>query len=330
MARSIISIVSAALLAWEFYGATLPRLDFFELDASLPYPVYATPSGIPGYIGRNPAEILSISTPRPAAPNPETEPGMYNDTERPDTQKEDEPVEVTLMPGSGDSFLKAEGVVIHNETKINIDMDKVMARKLTLELPPAKSPQILIIHTHRHESYYGGGNIVEIGEKLAEFLIGEGFNVIHDRTEYDKPNFSAAYSSALKGVTKILKDNPGIQVVLDIHRDAITGTDGTVKKPVAVIDGEKTAQLMFVVGTNNSGLPHNDWPHNLAFAVAMQKLLVSETPELMRPINLRRERFNQHTTRGSLILEVGAHGNSFEEAERAIKLFAGAAAEVLK
>ena len=331
MAKFFLSLISAALLAWEFYGAAPPRLDLFGLDASLPYAVFAAPPSVsPARYGETPPDILAIIT--PSAPRIGVEPGMSDEEGPPpaDGQNAAEPAEITLTPGNGASFLKSGGVVIHNETKINVDMDKVMARKLTIGLPSADKPQILIVHTHGHESYFGGGGVIEIGERLAELLTAQGFNVIHDRARYDEPSFSGAYSSALTGITKTLKENPGIQVVIDVHRDSIRGADGSVKKPVTMVGDKKAAQMMFVVGTNNSGLPHSGWPHNLAFAVALQKSLVSETPELMRPINLRRERFNQHTTAGSLILEVGAQGNSFGEALYSIELFAESASGVLK
>ena len=41
----------------------------------------------------------------------------------------------------------------------------------------------------------------------------------------------------------------------------------------------------------------------------------------MRPINLRKERFNMHVSYGSLLVEVGSTGNTLEEALRAIRPF---------
>lgn len=336
--KSLISLLSVALLTWELYGPVMPKIDFFELDASLPIVSFA-PSPTPDaatstapmrYIDKTPSEILAIATPQPVIRKENVEPGMSDETEQGDvTGQHEEPSEVTLMPGNGTGFLSSGSVVIHNETKINVNMSKVMSRKVSVQLA-AKKPQILIVHTHGTEGYWDGGTVVDIGDRLTELLIAQGFNVIHDRTAYDEANYKNSYSSALAGITKTLKANPSIQVVLDIHRDSIQTSDGVVKKPVTVINGKKAAQLMFVVGTNNSGMPHDNWPHNLAFAVAMQKRLAEEIPELMRPINLRRERFNQHTTKGSLILEVGAYGNNYDEVLYAIELYAEQTGEVLK
>ncbi|MCL1819441.1 MAG: stage II sporulation protein P [Oscillospiraceae bacterium] len=320
MSKSIISFLTMALLTWELYGPTFSHTLFFELDASLPKPIRAAVE-VPLL---NPVQILHIPTPQPYKPiEYDAEPGMSDENEPTETpDKTDEPQEVTLRSPGGKDFLISGDVVIHNETSKTIDMDKVMSRKLGIELPDG-SPQILIVHTHGGcEGYWDEGDVVGIGERLAELLTAAGFNVLHDKTPYDEGNFRNAYSNALDGIAKTLKENPSVQIVLDIHRDAIAAADGTVRKPVFQAGDEKAAQLMFVVGTNGTGLPHDNWPLNLSLAVHLQKILTPAHPDLMRSINLRRERFNQHATRGSLILEVGALGNNFSEALLSIELFA--------
>lgn len=329
MSKSLISFITMTLLTWELYGPVFPDMLFFELDASLPKAVYSEKE-VETVSEFNPLQILSIPTPAPHIPSESDEPGMSDETQPAEIPENGEaPQEVTLRSPGGTTFLTSGNIVIHNETKINVDMDKVMSRKLTFELPSDK-PQILIVHTHGIESYWDEGGVIDVGSELERLLTDEGFIVLHDKTAYDEPNFSNAYSNALDGITKTLRANPSIQIVLDIHRDAITSSDGNARKPVAMVDGEKAAQLMFVVGTNNSGLPHDNWPLNLSLAVHLQDAISAKYPDLMRPINLRRERFNQHATKGSLILEVGALGNDLDEAMRAIELFAKGFAEVMK
>ena len=53
-------------------------------------------------------------------------------------------------------------------------------------------------------------------------------------------------------------------------------------------------------------------------------------PNVARPINLRRERFNQHKTLGSIIIEMGTAGNTIAENERAGVFVGRAIASVLK
>ena len=100
---------------------------------------------------------------------------------------------------------------------------------------------------------------------------------------------------------------------------------------VSTIDGVGTAaQLTLVVGSDGSGLPHPNWMENLKLAVALQEDLLTSYPTLMRPILLRNSRYNQHATTGSLLVEVGAAGNSPEEAALAGRLFAERMVEVLQ
>ena len=49
----------------------------------------------------------------------------------------------------------------------------------------------------------------------------------------------------------------------------------------------------------------------------------------MRGINLRRERFNGHTSKGSIIIEVGTSGNTLDEAVRGGTLAAEVIADFL-
>ena len=81
---------------------------------------------------------------------------------------------------------------------------------------------------------------------------------------------------------------------------------------------------MFVVGTDACGLSHPDWRENLKFATGLHNAVNSIAPSVMRPINLREERFNQHTTKNSIIIECGSNGNSLDEAKRAAYVLAKA------
>ena len=100
-------------------------------------------------------------------------------------------------------------------------------------------------------------------------------------------------------------------------------------KPVTEIDGRKAAQLMFVVGTDANGLYHPNWRNNMTFAIQLQNAINNKYPTLMRYINLRQERFNGHTTNGSLIIEVGSSGNTLDEAIYGMTLAAEVIADYL-
>ncbi len=209
-----------------------------------------------------------------------------------------------------------------------------------------EGPKVLIIHTHASEAYtpspgweYEASDtlrtedtarsVVRVGDAIAEALEARGIGVVHDREIRDYPSYNGSYTRTLAAIEEYLAEYPSICCVLDVHRDAFGDGAGGAAAFSCTVDGEKTAQLMLVVGTDAGGLPHPDWQENLALAVRVQALLARADPALCRPIDLRTERFNQHATAGSLLVEVGASGNTMPEALAAAGCFAGALADAL-
>ena len=210
-----------------------------------------------------------------------------------------------------------------------------------------EGPQLLILHTHGSEAYtpaddtgivWSGNHrstdmrcgVVRVGDAMADEFSKAGVSVLHDRTLYDYPNYTGSYDRSLEGIQRHLEAHPSIRFVLDVHRDAIEDKAGNQYKVLSDIAGVgSAAQLTLVVGSDGSGLPHPNWLENLRLAVALQEDLLTEYPTLMRPILLRKSRYNQHAAPGSLLVEVGAAGNSPEEAELAGRLFAKRMAAVL-
>lgn len=251
----------------------------------------------------------------------------------------------TLVPTDPSGYTVCGRVYISNTTSYTLDMEALTEpfdAKLTDE-----APQILIVHTHGSEAYtpvddsdiiWSGDhrttdsrcNVVGIGDEMARVLAQAGLSVIHDRNMYDYPQYSGAYDRSLEAINQYLKDYPSIRFVLDVHRDAIEDASGNEYKVVSVIEGQGTAaQLTLVMGSSAGGLAHPNWMENLKLGTALQESLLAQYPTLMRPMLLRSSRYNQHTTTGSLLVEVGAAGNSPDEAMLAARLFAKNMAEVL-
>ena len=174
-------------------------------------------------------------------------------------------------------------------------------------------------------------NVVHVGDVMAEAFGEAGISVLHDRTLYDYPSYSGAYDRSLAAIQSYLAQYPSIRFILDVHRDAIEDGQGNEYKVVSAVEGEGTAaQLTLVVGSDGGGLTHDHWRENLKLAAALQEDLLAEYPTLMRPVLLRNSRYNQHATTGSLLVEVGAAGNSPEEAALSARLFAERMTEVLR
>ena len=118
-------------------------------------------------------------------------------------------------------------------------------------------------------------------------------------------------------------------MVIDLHRDALC-SDTVVYKTVAENpDAEPCAQVMFVVGTDGLGLEHPNWRENLKLAVWLQDAVTQRHPTLMRPIDLVRERYNQHLSPGMMLIEIGSSGNTLPEAIRAAELLGDAMGSAL-
>lgn len=172
-------------------------------------------------------------------------------------------------------------------------------------------------------------NVVRVGEELAKTLEEAGLTVLHDTTLHDYPEYSGAYGRSLTTVEGYLQKYPTISLVLDVHRDAVSDGEGNAYKVVSNVAGLNAAQMAFVIGTDGGGLEHPNWRENLKLAAAVQQRLTEDFPTLMRPITVRNSRYNQHTTAGSLLIEMGAAGNSLDEALLSARLLGQAVAEVM-
>ena len=155
--------------------------------------------------------------------------------------------------------------------------------------------------------------MVRVGEEMATVFRAHGLQVIHDTNLYDYPAYNGAYERSLAAVEDWLAEYPTIQVVLDVHRDAIQREDGTRVKPVVEIDGQKAAQVMIICGADlNGNLPN--FKQNLRFASRWQDQMETLYPGLARPVLFDYRYYNQDLTTGSLLIEMGGHGNTLQEA----------------
>ena len=194
------------------------------------------------------------------------------------------------------------------------------------------APTVLILHSHATEGYSGTENyrslddrenMIAIGAEIARVLEANGIATVHDEGYHDHPDYNASYANARSSIRNYLVQYPSIQIVLDIHRDASDSTSGQLITS-ATVGGQKSAQLMMVVGTDSNGNHHPNWQENLSLALKLSALLEQENPGISRPISLRRERFNMDLTPGSLLVEVGAAGNTLAEARLAANALAQA------
>ena len=237
---------------------------------------------------------------------------------------------VTQNPIKENSNIEINGVKIKNETSFEIN-DSIMNTGLDIN-----KENITIFHTHTCESYtpteqynyQQTGNfrttdlnysVARVGDELTNYLMGYGFNVIHDKTYHDYPAYTGSYTRSKTTVENILKSNPS-DIIIDLHRDAI-GSKSNYDPSVKI--GEDTAaQLMFVIGTNGGGLYHPNWQSNLKFAIELQQKANEIYPGLFKTMIVRNSRYNQHLGKAACIIEVGATGNTLEQCMNSMKYLA--------
>lgn len=234
---------------------------------------------------------------------------------------------------------KSEGVTdsfgrvrVKNVNETDIDIEKKLKEKIDLRVTEDK-PSVLIFHTHTTETFqlldrgfYEKGfmtrshdsavNMVRVGQAICSEIEKAGYMVIHDKEIHDY-SYNGAYAHSRARVEKYLKQYPDIDIVLDVHRDAISLADGTKIKPTAEIMGKKAAQIMLISGCQEEGngitnLP--DWQYNLTFAVHFQDKLEELFPGITRPLYFCPRSYNMNLTHCSLLVEVGSDSNTLEEA----------------
>ena len=238
-------------------------------------------------------------------------------------------VQVDLAPLSGFETLVQQFYTIDTNTmagRDQLNVDKFLAQDMTID-KEGEGYQILIYHTHSQEAFADSvkgersGTIMGVGDYLTQILTDTyGYKVLHHDGQYDVKTRDGAYSAALPDIEKILEENPSIEVVIDLHRDAMP--EGT--RLVTEIDGRPTARFMFFNGLsrtkktgNISYLYNENQDANLAFSFQMQLKAMEYYPGLTRKIYLKGYRYNMHLRPKSLLIELGAQNNTVEEAMNA-------------
>lgn len=239
-------------------------------------------------------------------------------------------------------YLRQNFYQVDNTTTIGssqLDVEKLLGTDLTLA-ENVDGPQILIYHTHSQEGYAdsveGDANtsVVALGAELSRVLEEKyAIQVLHHTGQYDVPDHANAYANALPNLEQILAENPSIEVVIDLHRDGVSATTHFVTE----VNGKQTAQIMFFNGlsrTTSQGdlsyLPNPNIQDNLAFSFQMQLAAAEYYPGFTRKIYLKGYRYNMHLLPKSMLVEVGAQTNTFEEAKNAMEPLADLLALVLK
>lgn len=203
--------------------------------------------------------------------------------------------------------------------------------------------KVLIYHTHSSEAFADSRDgvvedtIIGVGSRLAQELTDKyGIAVYHDTSAYDmmsgRLDREEAYVYSRAGVQKILEENPGIEVIIDLHRDGVADDVHLVTE----VNGRQTARVMLVNGMSRDGdgverdyLPNAYKKNNLALSLQLYLAGRGNYGDFMRKIYLGTTRYNLDLMPHAALIEVGAQTNTVEEEMNAVEPLARVIAKVL-
>ena len=249
--------------------------------------------------------------------------------------------------GASNATNTYQKVCVRNVTdKHGINIAECLSASCKLDTSDRSKPLVLIYHTHTTEAYeqldrgwYSNSfptrsssettNMIRVGDALCERLSAAGYTVIHDRQIHDT-SYTGSYARSRESIENYKKQYPSLQVIIDVHRDGIKSSDGTKTKPVAMINGKKSAQIMIITGCQEGKVTEfKGWEDNLNFAVQLQKHAEDLYPGLMRPIYFSPRKYNMDTSPCGVLLEIGSDANTLDEAVYAGSLVGDALASLL-
>ncbi|MGN0659144.1 MAG: stage II sporulation protein P [Emergencia sp.] len=194
-------------------------------------------------------------------------------------------------------------------------------------------PKVLIYHTHATESYLpaSSGNyhtteeentVRDAGNVLAETLESEGIAVIHDKTLHDNPSYNNSYSRSFETVKAILAENPSIECIIDLHRDA---TAAESAGPVQKVEGENCAVYSYVISSTT-----DTYRENKAFLNRLNAIGQSRYDGYTGNILERPYWYNQELSGKSVLIEMGNNRNNIRDVRACAKVFGKILAEALQ
>lgn len=251
-----------------------------------------------------------------------------------------------VEPDNDDLGEENEGIFLIDELIDSRDNSRIslegVVKPEKIKLEEGK-PQIIIYHTHGTESYKPASednfhtlrkqySVIAMGEIIKAELENRGYVVIHDTTYHDYPSYNGSYTRSLSTVQQLLKDNPTVRVVVDLHRDGYNNIEKNphiatlIRNNQVEINNEISSKMQFVIGPEAQNRKAVETFAQYVKAVSDQLYPGFSKPILLKPYG----RFNQFVADHYLLLELGSNANTVEEARRAAKHFADVLAVSLK
>jgi len=235
------------------------------------------------------------------------------------------------------------------------DEIKIIVEQIKDDLPPltlsGEGPLIMIYHTHSREAYKQDSvnkyqavaafrsndpnyTVVKVGESLAGYLQALGIPVLHDKTEHERDDFNKSYYRSLETLQKRMQEFKSLQIFIDIHRNAYEPGTRKADDEVVIINGERVAKIMVVIGTGKGYVggfkDKPNWQENAKLAIKLTNKVNELYPGLAKPVYYKDGRYNQHISTKAILIEIGSNLTTMQEAVRATKYLAEAISQIIE
>ena len=202
-----------------------------------------------------------------------------------------------------------------------------------------EKPIVYIYNTHQLEEYnleylYDYSvkpNVLIASYILKEKLYNNGIpsmvetNNIKKYLNDNSLKYSYSYVASRHFIELMLKKEPTIKYLIDIHRDS-----ARYNKTLYERSGKKYARIMFVVG-----LDHKNYKPNLDLANDLNNMVEEDYPGLSRGISKKTGKgvngiYNQDISPNSMLIEVGGVDNTIEEVNNTMDILSEIISKYIK
>lgn len=194
-----------------------------------------------------------------------------------------------------------------------------------------KEPKVYIYNTHQTENYssaYLEDYNITPNVMMASYLLKEKLEQLGVVTVVEEANIKEfmnsqnwthaySYRASRYYLEETLKNNPSLELIIDLHRDALKKEQSTVE-----IEGKMFAKILFVVGKE-----HDQYQNNLDLATAINDKIKTTYPTLTRGILTKEGAgvdgiYNQDVSPNMILLECGGNENNIGEISNTIEVLA--------
>ncbi len=239
---------------------------------------------------------------------------------------------------------KKESVFVQNENNNLMEEQEEMVSKETEYIKDpnsekVKDVRVYLYNTHQTENYSMKNlepynitpNVMMASYLLKEKLNKNGIGTIVEETninEFMNLNHwtvKDTYKASKQFMNQTLTKYPEIDLLIDIHRDAIPKSASTIQ-----IQGKNYAKVLFVIGLNNP-----NYQKNMTVSKKISDLINTKYPKLSRGIMQKKGAgvngvYNQDVNGNVILIECGGYENTIDEVSNTIEVLSTVITEYLE